>query len=444
MGTEPTATLHHGEVKEALDELEGTIHQYRKDLDAKLEGVADMASVDEKLKKIETDIFAKIDESNESLESLRRSIAAEQIKADKEAPDYESIAKYAADSSQKKIDASEFTPEWAQAYEKATRHWLREGAEGLTPELRAAMSMGSGPDGGYAVFPTIERSINQRIFDQSPITQFAATREITQGFSYKSLYKTQRGTAGWRGETQTKTETSTPKLDILEIPLHESYALPKATNWELMEGVAVFDVEQMLMDTVSEDLAILHGAAFWTGDGNLRPRGITTYTHTASGSYDNETTWKAIEYTTTGANGAFNGTDGADDIIDLIALLKPAYRQAARFFCARATLATMFKLKGSTSGEYIMLPRFDQKEGFRLTVFGYPVVEDEEVPALATDSKSLYFGDMRRAYQIARRRGMMIIRDSVTNKGFTLFDVSQFVGGGMSDFEALKALSFGS
>jgi len=435
------ATLHHGDVKAALEDLTGVVSKYRADVDAKFDGVAVAADVDARLKKMEDDIFAKIDKSNDSLESLRRELAIDAIKSG-EKPDYEELAAYMAKSSRKQVDASQFTPEWAEAYEKAVPKWLTEGAAALGPELQAAMSVGSGPDGGFAVFPTIERGILARMFDLSPMRRNATVKEVRSGFSFKSLYKTQRGSAGWRGETDTKAETTTPKIDLLELSLNEAYALPKATNWELMEGVAVFNVEQMLKDTASEDLAILEGEAFWAGNGVIQPRGITTYTHTDTASYDNEVDWKQVETVKTGNAGAFNATDPADILLDLIATLKPGYRAASAFYGSRATLAATMKLKGSTSGDYITLPRFDQKSGFNLTLLGFPFIEDEEVPAIATDSKSIYFGDMRKAYTIAQRRGMVVIRDQVTQKGYTLFDISTFVGGGMADFEALKGLVF--
>jgi predicted phage gp36 major capsid-like protein len=52
---------------------------------------------------------------------------------------------------------------------------------------------------------------------------------------------TTRPRCGWVGEQETRTETNTPKAGMQRIPVHELYAMPKATQ-KLLEDSAL-DVE---------------------------------------------------------------------------------------------------------------------------------------------------------------------------------------------------------
>jgi HK97 family phage major capsid protein len=75
-------------------------------------------------------------------------------------------------------------------------------------------------------------------------------------------------------------------------------------------------------------------------------------------------------------------------------------------------------------------------------LLGYPVHTDDYMPDVASGSLSIAFGDFKRAYLIYRRRGMRIIRDNITNKGFTSFWVTERFGGGVQNFEAVKLMKF--
>jgi len=75
-------------------------------------------------------------------------------------------------------------------------------------------------------------------------------------------------------------------------------------------------------------------------------------------------------------------------------------------------------------------------------LLGYPVRTDDYMPDVASGSLSIAFRDFKRAYLIYRRRGMRIIRDNITNKGFTSFWVTERFGGGVQNFEAVKLMKF--
>ena len=54
------------------------------------------------------------------------------------------------------------------------------------------------------------------------------------------------------------------------------------------------------------------------------------------------------------------------------------------------------------------------------------------------------FGDFNRAYLIADRQGIRVLRDPYTSKPNVLFYTTKRVGGGVQDFDAIKLLKFGA
>ena len=75
-------------------------------------------------------------------------------------------------------------------------------------------------------------------------------------------------------------------------------------------------------------------------------------------------------------------------------------------------------------------------------LMGYPVAESEDMPAIATNSYSVAFGDFRRGYLIVDRVGIRVLRDPFSAKPYVLFYTTKRVGGGVQDFDAIKLMKF--
>ena len=129
----------------------------------------------------------------------------------------------------------------------------------------------------------------------------------------------------------------------------------------------------------------------------------------------------------------------ADKIFDLIGLVKESYLANSRFVTRRSVITQMRKLK-DTTGAYLWQPSLviGNPESFA----GYPITRAEDVPALAADSLSLWFGDFGAAYQIVDRMGVRVLRDNLTSKPYVKFYTTKRVGGGVVNFEAIKAMKF--
>jgi HK97 family phage major capsid protein len=102
-------------------------------------------------------------------------------------------------------------------------------------------------------------------------------------------------------------------------------------------------------------------------------------------------------------------------------------------------MAGVRKIKDAEEN-YIWRPGLEV--GVSDTLLGYPVEIDDYMPDLAANSLSIAFGNFRRGYLIVDRRGIAIIRDQVTKPGYTKFNVSKRVGGGVQNFEAIKLMKF--
>ncbi len=322
----------------------------------------------------------------------------------------------------------------AQAEHKAAfQAYMRTGeAAGLKGLEEKALSAGSGPDGGYLVPATVEREVLRRLAAVSPIRSIASVRVISGG-QYKRAFSTAGAAAGWVGEAAARPQTTSPTLAELSFPAMELYAMPAATQTLLDD--AVVDVDQWIAEEVETAFAEQEGTAFVKGDGVNKPRGFL-----ASPVVDEATwAWGSLGTVKTGVAGAFPASGAPDLFITLIYALRAGYRQNASFVMNRKVQSTIRKFK-DTAGNYLWAP--PATAGTPATLLGFPVVEAEDMPDMATDSLSVAFGDFKRGYLVVDRAGVRVLRDPYSAKPYVLFYTTKRVGGGVQDFAAIKLLRF--
>lgn len=326
------------------------------------------------------------------------------------------------------IDVSEVD---AKAIDNWNKHYSiylrRDNNASHAAEFQAAMQTGVDPDGGYLV-PTINSGrIISRIFETSPIRQFAEVMPIA-GKEMTFERNDEEAAAGWVGETEPRTETTTPKLGVGKIAVHEMYAQPKVTQ-VLLEDAGV-DVEAWLDGKVGDKFGRLEATAFINGDGNNKPRGFLTYPHGTSGA--------TIEQVNSGSGTAIT----SDAIWNLVFALKDGYSANARHFMRRTTVRDVVKMKDG-QGNYLW-SKGDIVAGQPATLADYPVVRCEDMPSVAAGALAIAFGNMRAAYTILDRLGISVLRDALTAKPHILFYSRRRVGGDVVDFDALKFMTIAS
>lgn len=299
--------------------------------------------------------------------------------------------------------------------------FLRKGQDMGLRELEGkAMSTLSDPDGGYMVAVPMSDRIVQYIFESTPMRELAGQVSISTR-AYPGMYDNDEADAGWVGETESRPETKTPQLGQFEIPVHEIYAKPKITQTLLDDNA--FDVESWLARKVGAKFSRKQNTAFIVGDGMKKPRGILTY---PAGSNH-----KQIEQVVSGNAAALTG----DGIILLVGSLKEAYLSNASFLMKRSTLTQIRTLKDG-QGNYLWQPNYQL--GLAQTLVGYPIRTGEDMPAVASGSLPVAFGDFREAYLIVDRQGVRVLRDPYSSKPFVEFYHTARVGGDVVNFEALK------
>lgn len=315
--------------------------------------------------------------------------------------------------------------------------FVRKGRDSDLAAFEAkAMSIGSDPDGGYMVPEILASQIDKYLLNMSPMRQIAQVRYVG-GATYKQIISVGGAGSGWVGETSARTNTDTPTLKAIAPSVGEIYSSPAVTQ-QLLDD-AIFDVEEYLSTELSLEFAVQENAAFITGDGLIKPKGLLSGdTSTLS---DTTRPFGSLQYIVTGTSGDFPAANPADKLIDLIQTLRAPYRVNASWLMSSATLFTIRKMKNG-DGDYIWQPSLTA--GTPSTLMGYPVYECEDMPAMGAGSLSIAFGDFRRGYLIVDRQGPRMLRDPYTNKPYVNFYTTKRVGGSLLNDQAIKLLKFGT
>jgi len=317
------------------------------------------------------------------------------------------------------------------AFETYVRHGETNGLHLLEEK---ALSVGSGPDGGYLVPAETEAAVIRGVKSISPIRAIAGNRTVSASV-YKKPFAVTGPSTGWVAETATRPETNSPTLAELAFPTMELYAMPSATQ-TLLDDSAV-NIDEWLAEEIQLAFAQQEGTAFVSGDGVNKPKGFLAYTKVANGSWS----WGNIGYVATGTDGGFDATNPSDDLIDFIYTLKSEYRANAHWVMNRATQAAIRKFKDA-DGNYLWAP--PERADLAPTLMNYPIAESEDMPNIASNSYSIAFGDFQRGYLVVDRAGIRVLRDPYSAKPYVLFYTTKRVGGGVQDFDAIKLLKFGT
>lgn len=296
-----------------------------------------------------------------------------------------------------------------------------------------ALSAGVNPDGGYTIPIQVETAMNRLIARSSPIRTVAQVQAISTGQLQKP-FNLGGANSGWVSEAGSRPQTNTPTLARLTFTAQEMYAMPAATQ-TLLDDSAI-NIEQWLADEVRIVFGEQENIAFINGDGVGKPQGFLAYPTIADASW----AWGSVGYIATG-QATFDATNPGDDLIDLVYSLKAGYRSNASWIMNRLTLAAVRKFK-DTTGQYLWQP--SMQAGEPSSLLGYPLMEADDMPDIASNAFPVAFGDFRAGYLIVDRIGTRVLRDPFTAKPYVLFYTTKRVGGGVQNYEAFKLLKTGA
>jgi len=437
-------------MSELFDELKKTILDFQKANDAQLSqlqaGISSAATNDkvEALNAHLTELQAKHDELSKQANRLEVGGMSMNPK------DKETVALQARQFFARKRGSDE-DPSLAvrpvdieayQAYEKAFGQWVRRADAVNDPQIRATMQVGSDPDGGYWVPTQKMTEVIARLYETSDMRSISNVISITGDSVEWPNKASQAASGGWVGETTARVATGTPTTGTQTIYAREQYAMPEATQ-KLLD-MSTINVEAWLGGEISEILSLTENTGFVTGNGVASPRGFLDYGAASVVTADATRAWGVLQYIPTGASGAIPNLSGstiahdADCFINAIAALKAQYRAGAVWAMNRLVEAEVRKMKDLDGRYLVQMGSVEAGVGFNL--FGFPIRNLEDMPALASNSFSIAFGNFQQGYQIVDGRGLRVLRDPFTNKPYVRFYTTKWTGGDIRSYDALKLI----
>lgn len=334
-------------------------------------------------------------------------------------------------SQQNMLEESETKGLFAQFMRKGENRLSGDDLKRFDAWNKKSLSVNIDPDGGFTVTPEISAKITTRIFESSPMRSVASVITISSDSVDMMLDDDEAATGGWTAEKGTVTETATPEWGMINIPVHEQFSEPKATQ-KILDDSAI-DIESWLAGKTSRRMLRFENTAFASGDGSGKPRGFLDYdnwttpsTGTARGVYQRD----ALETINSGTDAVFD----ADTLIRTQAALIEEYQSNAVWLGNRHTIGELKQLKDGES-RYRLL---ELSTGGDMLLLGKRIIFANDMPTIATDAKVLAYGDFEAGYQIVDRMGIRVLRDPFTAKPFIKFYTTKRVGGAVISYEAIK------
>jgi HK97 family phage major capsid protein len=297
-----------------------------------------------------------------------------------------------------------------------------------------AITTSSGADGGYAMPKVIDQMIEDLVINISPIRQIAKVVQITTADYHKLVNL--RGTAGsWVAETAARPATTSPTFADVAITPHDFYLNIQASQ-QMVDDVQ-FNAATWIAEQASTEIARAEGNAFILGTGTNQPTGFLNGTPLATA--DGTRAFGTLMYLPTGVAGGWPASNPADFLLNIIYSLKAAFRQNAKWVMNKATLAAISQFKDS-SGRYVLTPM--QSPTVPAMIFGFPVIEAEDMPGIAASAFPIAFGDFQRGYEVVDRVGTRIVVDPYSNKPYLGYYIVRRTGGAVVNSEAIRLAKF--
>lgn len=292
---------------------------------------------------------------------------------------------------------------------------------------------GTSSNSGVLIPAPIVREIIEYSTQGNVMREIADNVTVSIGDTFEVADEQSEVGAGWVGETEARPVTDAQGYGSITIPLREVYACPKYSNRLIAD--ASFNLDQRIIIAIARALAKKENAAFFNGTGTKQPQGLLTATTVANAN------WVPGKVGTVEADSGTAIT--GDDIINLIHALPDEYQANATVLMNGQVWNRVCQLKaGSNSANRYLLWTPDLVNGRLVrSLLGIPVRIASAMPSsIAAGNITIAVGDFRQAYVIPEKPFMGMIRDDITDKGFTKFYTSRRIGGGLKNTEAVKYL----
>lgn len=292
--------------------------------------------------------------------------------------------------------------------------------------IKKDLIAGSGADGGYFITADRAATMSKRIFETSSLRPLANIVTTTSDV-WEQVLDDGEADSGWVGEVQARPDTNTPQIGLIQIPVHELYAQPLATQKMLDD--AGFNIEAWLSNKVDSKLGRDENTAFVVGDGSQKPKGFMSYpAWSVAGTYQRD----AVEQISSGAATTFT----ADGLIEVQNSLIEGYQARATWGMKRSSFTDIAQIK-QTNGTYLINPNIIA-QGADKVLLGKPITFMDDMAAVAGNALAAVYADFSEFYTIVDRFGIRVLRDPYTSKPYVKFYTTKRVGGAVTNYEAGK------
>lgn len=242
--------------------------------------------------------------------------------------------------------------------------------------------------GGDTVPTSMQATLWEHLIESSAIRQTNVTQLRTTGGEPLEIPKTTgHSSAALTAEAAAIAEQD-PTFGKVTLNAYK-YGAVVQVPMELLTDTAV-DLEGYLGREMGDAIGNESGKHFITGNGTAKPNGVVG----------------ASSLGVTGSTGAV-GAFSADNLIDLFYSVIQKYANRGWWMMRRTSEGALRKLK-NTDNDYIWQPGL--QPGAPDMLLGRPIVTDPNVAAVATNAKSVVFGDFSR--YIIRDAGGVVVRRS--------------------------------
>jgi len=350
-----------------------------KDLDAKIEREKQMAALEERQTESEQ---RAIEENRPGIHNLPDDQRAER-------PTYQKLFFRAI-----AFGLGEFTREEREIFAAHQSADAGIAAEVRALQQRAGMVTGTNAAGGFLVptdlFGAIEKVLEQwgpMLAESNGFRVFNTTSGNKVTFPVID-YTAERGETHAEGGATTQDGTGTPTIGQKDLDGYINKTPIVPISLELLQDSA-FDVEALMAELFGESLGRTVNEVLTNGDGSNKQHGLFT----AAGA---------------GKTAAAASAITADELIDLVHSVDPAYRQSpgCRFMFADTTLAAIRKLKDG-QGNYLW-QMGDVRAGEPSQILGHAYTVNTAAPVIASGVSPIVFGDMSR-YTVRKINGTTVV-----------------------------------
>jgi HK97 family phage major capsid protein len=355
---------------------------------------------------------AKYDKAEADLDRFEAQIERAE-KHDKRATQYDTVDRTGVVPAPRGDDPHTGDPLASNAYEKAFMSFLQNGQAEMEPDekrilragwvdgkdFKAAAGVGTGAAGGFAVPPQFRDVFIETMKWYGPMLDEAERIDTDTGANLQWPTNDDTGNVGAILAENTQVTEQDVTLGTASLDAYMYTSKLVRASYQLLQDRSDFDT--WLARKLGERVGRILNQHFTTGTGTAQPDGIVT----------------AATVGVTGSGSlATTGGFAYDNVVDLIEALDPAYGNASdgngqapglKFMLHQTARKALRKLKDS-QGRPLWEPSL--QAGAADSLLGYPVRINNDMPTLATSSKSVLFGNIRQAYVARIVRELTVLR----------------------------------